>query len=90
MAKGMSLNDAYELVLSKKPNVAPNKSFWSQLIRREQELFHRDTPSLCEEEYLARQIKAMLQSDFSIPDIMEVLKSNSNDVDSAVATLLER
>jgi hypothetical protein len=88
MRNGLSLRDSYELVLRKKSNIAPNKSFWNQLISLEKQLFKRDTASLSTEEYLSRQIKSMCQSELSVDKIMDILKKNGNDVDLTVDELL--
>ena len=89
MTKGHTLQQSYEYVKSRKPNIRPNYGFCSQLQEMEVQLFGGKT-SLDMNEYKADTLCEILEgSNKTREDILKALKDHGGDGEIALGMLLQ-
>jgi hypothetical protein len=81
----MTLKEAYNLCLSKKPNIGPNKSFFEQLMVYEKSILGSNSLNL--RDYLANQLSNGAASSFSLAQINRALDLSKNDPNKALNIL---
>lgn len=84
---GMNLKQAYEYVLSRKPNIGPNNVFFAQLINYEKTLYKISSITLTD--YLADQMSKGAAQGFDLKLIRSALKQAKNDPNLALNILFE-
>ena len=89
MTKGHTLQQSYEYVKSRKPNIRPNYGFCSQLQDMEVQLFGGKT-SLDMNEYKADTLCEILEgSNKTREDVLKALKDHGGDGEIALGMLLQ-
>ncbi|KAI8830345.1 protein-tyrosine phosphatase-like protein [Chytriomyces cf. hyalinus JEL632] len=88
-SKSMTVRDALTLVQSRKNNIGPNKSFYSQLLQYEAILFHNSVPSLSIRDYLVEQMLHGSAMGFPPSRIAHALSINDDDPNSAMLWLFD-
>ncbi|TPX67802.1 hypothetical protein CcCBS67573_g07388 [Chytriomyces confervae] len=88
-SKSMTVRDALTLVQSRKNNIGPNKSFYSQLLQYEANLFHNSVPSLSVRDYLVEQMSQGSAIGFPPSRIAHALSINDDDPNAAMIWLFD-
>ncbi|KAJ3234389.1 hypothetical protein HDU77_000428 [Chytriomyces hyalinus] len=88
-SKSMTVHEALTLVQSRKNNIGPNKSFYSQLLQFEATLFHNSVPSLSVRDYLVEQMSHGSGMGFPPLRIAHALAINDDDPNAAMIWLFD-
>ncbi|KAJ3226077.1 hypothetical protein HDU81_007485 [Chytriomyces hyalinus] len=87
--KAMNVRDALTLGQSCKNNIGPNKSFFTQLLQYEANLFHNSVPSMSVCDYLVEQMSQGSAMGFPALRIAQALSLNNDDPNAAMLWLFD-